>query len=131
MSSDVGEGYKNNIKKLVQKVRSLVTCFQIDFWTVDLIRNILTCEVSQSLELQDKQIPCDMETILGPVAITGQYIKIDNNKLDSCYHLSQLQYSNGQSILVLPIRVENGLHPIGVIQAINKISSQDLSNLVK
>ena len=49
MSGDVSNGYGNIIKKLVRKIRSLVTCEQIDFWTID--NDEMICEVSQNKNL--------------------------------------------------------------------------------
>ncbi len=124
MSGDVSEGYRHIIRKLVRKIRSLVVCTHIDFWTVD--RSIsscskLKCEVSHNQSLQDLIIDRNMSNILGQCAITGKYIKIDNSRMDKRYSKQQLQFCKGQSILIIPVRVENEIEPIAVIVAINKL----------
>ena len=53
--------------------------------------------------------------------MTGQHIKIDNRKFDGRFNNKELRYSPGESVLVIPVRVESELHPIAVIQAINKV----------
>ena len=132
MSGDVREGYGSIIKKLVGKIRSLVLCEEINFWTIDLKHNQLTCQVSTSHneKLQDIIIQRDDTHILGRVAITGQHIKIDNRKFDQRFTSHELRYSPGESILVIPVRVESELHPIAVIQAINKVPHYNSSDFM-
>ena len=66
----------------MRRIRSLVTCGHIDFWTVDFMKNKLICEVSHSHKLQDISIDRDMTNVIGQCALTGKYIKIDNSRLD-------------------------------------------------
>lgn len=121
MSGDVSGGYRQIVTKLVRKVRSLVTCQHIDFWMVDFARNVMKCEVGHSETLQDMVIERSKSHVLGFCALTGKYVKIDDARFDIRYSAEKLRYCKGDSVLVIPVRVEIEREPIGVIVAIDKV----------
>ncbi|ETO32435.1 cAMP phosphodiesterase [Reticulomyxa filosa] len=124
MSGDItNQSYQQLIKQLLRKIRGLVTCQELEFWTINgpAGQKVLTCEISQDTRMQNQQILVESGHILGQVALTGLPKKIDRARVDGRYTANELRYSKGESVLVIPVRLEHESHPIAIIQAINKI----------
>ncbi|ETO07362.1 phosphodiesterase 9A, partial [Reticulomyxa filosa] len=124
MSGDItNHSYQQLIKQLLRKIRGLVACQELEFWTISgpVGQKVLTCEISQNVHMRNQQIPVDSGHILGQVALTGLPKKIDRARVDGRYTANELRFSKGESILVIPVRLEHESHPIALIQAIDKI----------
>ena len=122
MSGDVSQGYGNIIKKIVRKIKTLVTCDEIDFWAIDHENNKILCEYTQNNNLNNIKIDLDRNTVLGEVGLTGKYIKIDNTRYDTRYNKYQLQFTkkNTESLLIIPVKPIDDDKVLGIIQATNK-----------